>query len=278
MTPPRGFFARFGRPFAKTFAMRFFRTGKNSRRFRLPHPPLAGDFAVATEIAPKDGMFRKGAEEHYFSVGRSALEAVRLAMLAAEKTSVDRILDLPCGHGRVLRALKAAFPRAQLTACDLNRAGVDFCVANFGATGDYSAPEPAQIALPGGYDLIWSGSLLTHLPEETCRGFLRLFRNLLAPGGIFIVTTHGRFVAERLRAGSHLYGLDAEDLPRVVESYEGAGFGYADYPKKPGYGISVNTPQWLINEITQLSEMRIALYAERLWVRHQDVIACTRAA
>jgi SAM-dependent methyltransferase len=227
-------------------------------------------------IGHKDGMFKKGAEDHYFSVGRSALEAIRLAMLAARREDCRTILDLPCGHGRVLRALKGAFPRANFTACDLNRAGVDFCVENFGAIGDYSDPEPGKIQLAGPYDLIWSGSLLTHLSEGPYVEFLNLFAKLLSPGGIFVATTHGRHVAARLRAGKHTYRLAPESLPGVVAQYDAHGFGYADYPGTGGYGISVNTPEWLLGKVGEIEGLRVVIFSERFWDGHQDVIACMK--
>src|SRR4029453_9635557 len=78
------------------------------------------------EISPNDGMF-VGNRIHYFAVAQGALECIRVALLAAGKQDVRSILDLPCGHGRVLRKLKAEFPDAALTGCDIERDGVDFC-------------------------------------------------------------------------------------------------------------------------------------------------------
>jgi SAM-dependent methyltransferase len=256
--------------------MSLFKRDSGPRSYQLPEAPIAGRIRVAERIGHKDGMFKKGFEEHYFSVGRSALEAVRLAMLAAKRADFSRILDLPCGHGRVLRALKGAFPRAQLTACDLNRAGVDFCVENFGASGDYSDAEPAKIALKGPYDLIWSGSLLTHLSEGPYVEFLGLFARLLEPGGVFVATTHGRHVAARLRAGTHTYKLAPEALPGVVAQYDATGFGYADYPAGSGYGISVNSPEWLLRKLSEVPGLRVAMFSENLWDGHQDVVACVK--
>src|SRR4051794_26106944 len=85
-------------------------------------------------ISPKEEMVTKEMvtsgkrERHYFGVGRSALECIDISVRAAQTnvSDVKRILDLPCGHGRVLRYLKAAFPEAEITACDIMRDGVDF--------------------------------------------------------------------------------------------------------------------------------------------------------
>ena len=256
--------------------MSFFHRDSGERSYQLPEVPIAGRIRVTDRIGHKDGMFKKGNEDHYFSVGRSALEAVRLAMLAAKREDFRKILDLPCGHGRVLRALKGAFPSAFFTACDLNRAGVDFCVEHFGATGDYSNPEPRKIELEGPYDLIWSGSLLTHLSEEPYIEFLRLFARLLEPGGVFVATTHGRHVAARLRAAKHTYKLAPESLPGVVAQYDAGGFGYADYPGGEGYGVSVNTPEWLMRKVSEVVGIRVAMFSEKFWDGHQDVVACVK--
>src|SRR5262245_10124406 len=91
---------------------------------------------VVRTISPDEEMSRsKWGEPGYHRVGQSALHCIRLSLEAAGKdpAEVRSILDLPSGHGRVLRYLKAAFPDAALTACDLSRDGVDFCAATFGA-------------------------------------------------------------------------------------------------------------------------------------------------
>src|SRR6185369_2876695 len=113
------------------------------------------------EISPHDPMFTANSAGHYFDVSRSALSCIKLALLAADKTQVQRILDLPCGYGRVLRRLKAAFPQAVLTACDRDQDAVDFCALTFGATPVYSYDDHDSLIRSGTFDLIWCGSLLT---------------------------------------------------------------------------------------------------------------------
>lgn len=72
--------------------------------------------AVVDEIAADDdGMLVREApaaeaRAHYFACGRSALHAVRPALAAAGRAGVRRGPDFPCGHGRVLRTLVAAYP------------------------------------------------------------------------------------------------------------------------------------------------------------------------
>ena len=87
-------------------------------------------------------------------------------MLAAQKETATNILDLPSGYGRVMRFLKAEFPEAALTACDVIREGVDFCARTFGARAIYGKEDPSELELDERFDLIWCGSLLTHVDEE----------------------------------------------------------------------------------------------------------------
>ena len=85
---------------------------------------------------------------------------------------VARILDLPCGHGRVLRFLRREWPGAEIVACDIDPDGAEFCCESFGATSIYAAENPQETPLRGRFDVIWSGSLLTHLDKTRWPSFL----------------------------------------------------------------------------------------------------------
>ena len=234
------------------------------------------DLHVSREIAPRDAMFA-GNHAHYFGVGRSALRNIRLAMQATGKPAeeVRRILDLPSGHGRVLRNLRAAFPRAVITACDLDRDGVDYCAATFDALPSYGAEALAAQPDAGRFDLIWCGSLLTHLDAPRWRWLLSLFDAWLAPDGLLLFTTHGRLVPRRIQAGWD-YGLDVESLRRLIADYQESGFGYVDYPNQSSYGISLARPSWTIALLDRHPRLRPLLYLEHGWDDHQDVVACAK--
>jgi len=106
---------------------------------------------VNREISPNDAM----QNEWYHDVGLSSVEVIKGAILTSWLSKVDRVLDLPCGHGRVLRHLRAMFPDIPIDACDLDKDGVDFCASTFGATPVYSTSEElTEVNLPNTYDLI----------------------------------------------------------------------------------------------------------------------------
>jgi SAM-dependent methyltransferase len=243
------------------------------------------DERVVREIAPEDQMFG-GSERAYFALGRDALDAIALGLALSPKHEFKRILDLPCGFGRVLRWLQVAFPASEIVACDIQRAGVDFCADRLGAVPVYSSEDPVSIDLPGEFDLIWCGSLFTHVDAPRWKELLELFRSKLAPYGVFVFTTHGRGVAFRLQRGiMKTEGwLGNDRAARLVEDYERTGFGYQDYPVAsmdfPGqerpYGWSLSAPEWVTAQVAESWEWRLIGLQERGWRDYQDVVTCLK--
>ena len=243
---------------------------------------LKKSLTINDYISPGDRMFA-GDRDHYLAVGQSALDCISVSMLAAKIETFTDILDMASGHGRVLRYLHAAFPEARLTACDVETEAVDFCAHTFGATPVYAEELPNDTALPGTYDLIYVGSLLTHLNEKRCIEFLDFFRKALRKNGLLLFTMHGRFVARRMRESTATYGLRAEAIPGLLHDYETNGFGYVNYPTEAkfgvfdNYGISVVSPRWVFAKLEKLEDIRLVNFTESGWDNHQDVVACLRA-
>jgi len=237
-------------------------------------------------ISDNDGMVLRGAdrerslasgldwERQYFFVAEEGLRAVVKAMIAAERTSFRRILDLPCGHGRVLRALRAAFPEAEITACDLDRDGVDFCARTFGARPVYSAPEPDDIPLAETFDLVFCNSLLTHVDARRFAAFLAAFARRLEPDGLLVFTTHGRWGVPFHHTVQPL--IDPALFASVEAEFHATGFGYADYPDSPGYGISLSSMDWVLRTALAHPDLVLVYAQERGLGNFQDVFAFTR--
>jgi CBS domain-containing protein/SAM-dependent methyltransferase len=198
--------------------------------FRVLGPAAA---QVDWTIAPREKMYG-GLRGPYVLAGTTAVMLIRRAMaLAGVQNAPEAILDLPCGHGRVMRVLRAAFPDSTLIACDLDRDGVDFCAERFDAVPVYSDTDPARVRIEQPVDLIWVGSLLTHIDPARWNDFLDLFARVLRPGGILLLTTFDR---------PRLPILDAMNLPdpkQLLHERDERGVAFQSYVHDEDYGIAV---------------------------------------
>jgi SAM-dependent methyltransferase len=228
---------------------------------------------VITEISPNDRMYST-APEHYAWWGGEAIWCIELALRAARKQEVDRILDLPCGHGRVLRRLRATWPAAEITACDIDEDAVSFCATTFGATPVVATSRPQDMTLDGPFDLIWCGSLFTHLDHPRWGDLLDRFASVLDRDGILVFTTHGAAIADELRVGEMRF-----TVPRrtdLVARYDHDGFGYYDYAGRDGYGISLSSAAWVAELLDGCDGLRHHLSVVGGWGKLQDLHTCTR--
>ncbi len=231
--------------------------------------------AVSDAVSPQDGMFR-GNGQHYYSVGLSALRCIRRALerMPRQASEIHTILDLPCGFGRVLRFLRHGFPGARVHACDLQREGVDFCAAELGAVAAYSRPELDGLELEARFDLVWCGSLVTHLPAHRTRQLLRFFARHLAPGGALLFSIHGEFVAGRMRTGKD-YGSRQEQVQAALDAFSHDAYGFVPNPRQEDYGISLTSPGCIRTELADMGCWEEVDFQPRAWDEHHDVFAVT---
>jgi SAM-dependent methyltransferase len=232
------------------------------------------DLNVVTDIGATDPMYAY-APDLYFGAGRSALRCIRLAMLAADLQRVNRVLDFGCALGRVLRALRAGFPEASITACEIRKHDVEWCQKTFGeeyVTGVVSAREPDQVRLDGQFDVIWAGSILTHIDKERWTGFIKLFESNLAPGGVVVFTVYGPYIAELVRSGKTLLNLTPAQAALVLRDYDQTGFGFQVTRDD---GDAIVSRSWVCQQLDSAPSLELVGFAERAWM-WQDVVACSK--
>lgn len=220
--------------------------------------------------------------EWYFDIGVSAVENIVLSCFSSTLGGIRKVLDVPCGHGRVLRHLVRMFPGAEVSACDLDADGVDFCARTFGAKPVYSTADLAMVDFGSEFDLIWVGSLLTHVSRAVAKRWLGHLAGFLTPSGIIVATVHGRW-CEHVHKVVHYIGEDR--WKKIVAGFSTEGYGYSDYvpdeshPYISGsYGISLVKPHVTIRDLEEIPGIRILLYRERGWADHHDVVAFGRPA
>ena len=226
---------------------------------------------VSTKVSPHDTMLQatKGQDlDRYLANGRQAA-----ALMKSRCDSPHRILDFGCGHGRVLRHIVAEWPEAEVWACDLDPDAVQFCQQEFNVRGLLSATDPAALELPR-FDLIWVGSVFSHLEPFAWHGFLRLLAESLE--GVMLLTLEGPYVADCLRAGEEMGA--AHETEGLLADFDAHGFAYRDYPysKQKGYGITLVSPERARAAVENVG-LHLVAHLERGWIGRQDVVVASRA-
>jgi SAM-dependent methyltransferase len=223
-------------------------------------------------ISPSETMVG----DNYMWVGASAAEVIMKAIAVSRLTEVCHVLDLPCGHGRVLRHLIKMFPDAEFDACDLDKMGVDFCKDHFNARAIYSEEDLTKVSFSSKYDLIWVGSLFTHTSKDIMRRWLSFLTGLLKEDGIIISTHHGRWSTELHKIVPY---IDNNRWSKIISEYEKSGYGYHDYGHnqshgfiKGSYGLSVAKPTSIVDILERVPNTRILMYQERAWGNNHDVV------
>lgn len=230
-------------------------------------------------MAPKDGMVSPDLPEQYFDLGRRALELIHFSSELCDKPHYPEILDLPCGHGRVLRWLRAHYDYAKITACDLDRDGVDFCARQFGATPVYSLPDLHQLPFQAQFDLIWVGSLVTHLRRERWLATLDCLVKWTRECGVIVFTTQGRTVSSLLTRGRRNVAENI-DKPALLEEYARTGFAYQRYfesSAEEDYGLALSSPEWVMRTLQRHPDIIVRAYLEEAWGM-QDVVILYKKA
>ena len=256
---------------------------EDARRRRIEAPDVSPEdrallSRVSLTLDPVDTMFMSGQADHYLSVGLSASQCVRAALARTHLAGrIDSVLDFPSGYGRVLRFLRAMFPDAAIAAAEVDDRALRFCKRAFNAEPVRSGDELSRVLPNRQFTLIWCGSLLTHFDEAAGTRLLRFFCDHLSPGGVCLVTTHGRQPVDAMAAGTAAYGLTGSARRQVVEGFLASGYGYADYDVSTGYGVSAISRDRMGELARATGNWQEGLFLEHGWDAHQDVYAFVKS-
>lgn len=228
---------------------------------------------VNLEISSSDTMYeegKEGANEHYANTGLQAVAVIDKARELLGKEGFASILDFGCGYGRVLRFLRSYYPKSRITCCEVEKKYVDFGTKTFDVEGFVSNTDFHKLKRDKKFDLIWAGSVFTHLSASKFKDLFKYFEESLNEGGIMVVTTHGRFCLDNFK--SNAYGLSNLGNKVVPIQYNLFGYGYRDYSFSKGYGVSIMKSSWFTNFLMQKENLSLVAYYEKYWDNHQDVI------
>ncbi len=228
-----------------------------------------------------DFMFTEVSNEEIASYRERALNVLTLieaSLAAAGRTfdDVERWLDFGCGYGRVIRFLAGRVPPERIYAGDVVKEGVDFCASEFDVHPIYSDPDLSTVHL-GLFDFIYAVSVLTHLDARNSVAFLRLLGDSLNPGGIALITIHGRWSLEHPETYGDEYAAMRAVIANEVDT-NGMCFLPYRYLRSDDYGIAWHAREYVERSMRSLHAGRVRplLFEARGLDGHQDVLVFRR--
>jgi SAM-dependent methyltransferase len=130
----------------------------------------------------------------FIAGGRRTSEDIEtaLAQAGASVAGMSRALDFGCGCGRLLLEAVRRWPNVRWAGSDVDARAIEWCAANLpNATILVNDPLPPLPFGDAEFDLIWCGSVFTHLDEERQNAWLAELHRVLAPGGYLLASVHG---------------------------------------------------------------------------------------
>jgi SAM-dependent methyltransferase len=238
------------------------------------------DFNSATinmSIHKDDEMYNTAHNKpgDYTFVGMSGLDVVISVLGVAPTQMVESILDFGCGHGRVGRYLRAFFPGADMTFADVDPSCAQFCAGTFNGTALTTQPDFSLLSFPGKYDLIWLGSVFTHIDYNRMKVLFDKLFGALKRDGVLIGTFRGEQMYRTYLRSPAVAKRDAD----LIQEYEAKGVAHKTYPNgKDDWGLSLVKPQKLMELGSRSPEARMISYAEVAWANAHDVVAWTNTS
>ncbi len=140
--------------------------------------------AMKTQDLARAEYFRQGAEIN------DVIQQLLKWKYPQAKENI-KFLDFASGYGRVTRFLVTNLPASNVWVSDIHAEAVAFQQRTFGVRGLSSYSDPRELDCALRFDVIFVGSLFTHLPAERFRQWLRRLFDLLEPSGVLAFSVHG---------------------------------------------------------------------------------------
>jgi ubiquinone/menaquinone biosynthesis C-methylase UbiE len=139
----------------------------------------------------------------------------------------DRILDLGCGPGRMIRHLRPLAERCEIWGLDIDAEAILWCQSHLSPPFHFATTTkvPHLPFADGSVRFVYCGSLFTHI-DDLADAWLLELRRILAPDGRLYLTLHDDRTVELLEEGRYARSDMAQSL-RASPTYQAAKAGFA---------------------------------------------------
>jgi len=167
---------------------------KKNKEFLLKHPDakLPSDYLIYES-------FQLDYDE-YYSKSRGTAEWILDYFKKYIPLTGVKILDWGCGPGRIIRHLPELLDKtSKIYGTDYNKSSITWCKKNLPGIEFNTNSLEARLPYQNDYfNAIYGISIFTHLSEKMHYEWIRELKRILAPGGIFFLTSHGNAFIEKL--------------------------------------------------------------------------------
>jgi ubiquinone/menaquinone biosynthesis C-methylase UbiE len=165
----------------------------------LPPPQLREGYGLRPDGTPDDARFLEQGREHVAAM-RAALEAAGFRFGPGQ-----RLLDFGCATGRMLRWFEDQASASEVWGADVNAADIAWCQQHLSppfhfVTTTFAPHLPFE---DNSFDLIYAGSVFTHIAELADAWLLELRRILRSGAFAFITIFDDTSVDVMLARGRH---------------------------------------------------------------------------
>jgi len=175
------------------------------------------------------------------------------------------VLDFASGYGCVARHFHRYLEKSvRAVCCDIHDEAVAFIREKLQIEAVRSSNKPQNLEVHERFDVIFTLSFFSHMPDATWGPWLKRLTDLLNPGGFILFTTHGY---ESLRRAA--YPVNAFNGFRFSPSSEQRDLDTSEY------GFTIVSASYAIQHIP--ANCRLVYFSEAEWEGYQDVYILTKA-
>jgi ubiquinone/menaquinone biosynthesis C-methylase UbiE len=180
------------------------------------------------------------------------LESLLMRYINKQFKDFPMILDFGCGCGRIIRAFRSRLPAQMLHGTDIDPEAIDWLRNNYKGMAQFEVNPhmPPMAYTDNAFDLIYSISIFTHLPEDMQFAWLSELQRIAKPGAYLVLTTHGE---------KHFRNLLGDEHVKITES----GFFY----RESGSALTEGLPTFY------QTSYHAASYIRKEWQSYFDVVA-----